>query len=75
MHKPLTRDDLTYLFFYAVMACILTVPLNDCSRAIERNTRVYEKYMDSVPMIGTIPPRPVGNFWKLEWVDARKEKR
>lgn len=75
MRKPLTRDDYTYLFFYSVMACVLTVPIGDLAKAIDRNTEVYRKYTDVCPLPGTIPEKPTGNFWILKWVDARKEKR
>ncbi len=73
MREPLTRDDLTFLFFCCVFACIIAEPIHQLARAIEDYTATYR---EKCILPGTIPDRPdSSSVWELKWVDKRKVKR
>lgn len=72
MRKPLTHDDLAFLFFCCLFAAILAGPIHDLARQIESYAATYR---ERCILPGTIPERPEGSGWKLTWINTRKERR
>jgi len=72
MRNPLTRDDLTFLFFLCVFADLIGPPIRDLARAVEDHTASYR---ESCVLPGTIPDKPKGSGWKLTWEQQRKPRR
>jgi len=66
------KEKIAWLLTLCVVAFALAPPIHRLSRAVEGWAK---KIGQDCILPGTIPERPEGRGWKLEWTKQRKVRR